>query len=134
MAVGWLTLLKSVPWSEVMSNAPMVADGARKLWKAVARKSSSPGAMNPDAQSSTTSGPQAIAALEARSLALESTISELQRQMLASSELIKTLAEQNAQFVQRIEANRIHMLWLSATIVLLSVTSGVALYLALARF
>jgi hypothetical protein len=134
MAIGWLTLLKSVPWSEVISNAPMVADGAKKLWKTVSRKSSAPCAGNPGAQSSTVSGPQALAALETRSLELEATVSDLQRQMLASSELIKTLAEQNAQLVERIESNRIHMLWLSAAIVLLAATSGASLYLVLDRF
>lgn len=34
MAIGWLTILKSVPWAEVISNAPKVAEGARKLWNA----------------------------------------------------------------------------------------------------
>jgi hypothetical protein len=28
MAIAWLAVLKSVPWSEVISNAPKVADGA----------------------------------------------------------------------------------------------------------
>ena len=32
MAIPWLTLLKVVPWSDVIANAPKVADGARKLW------------------------------------------------------------------------------------------------------
>ena len=29
MAIGWLTILKTVPWTEVISNAPKVADGAK---------------------------------------------------------------------------------------------------------
>ena len=38
MAIGWLTILKSVPWTEVIKNAPKVAEGARKLWNAVGRQ------------------------------------------------------------------------------------------------
>jgi hypothetical protein len=71
MALGWLTVLKSVPWSEVISNAPKVADAAKKLWNAVAKKSVSsapsaaaaPPALLPDAQ--------VIAALETRLVAME---------------------------------------------------------------
>ena len=38
MAIGWLSVLKSVPWEEVISNAPKVAEGAKKLWKSVSHK------------------------------------------------------------------------------------------------
>ena len=31
MAIAWLTVLKMVPWGEVINNAPKVADGAKKL-------------------------------------------------------------------------------------------------------
>ena len=41
MAIGWLTILQSVPWTEVIKNAPKVAEGARKLWSAVAKKHAS---------------------------------------------------------------------------------------------
>ena len=39
MAIGWLTVLQSVPWSDVVRNAPKVAAGAKKLWDNVANKS-----------------------------------------------------------------------------------------------
>ncbi|MDP3225514.1 MAG: hypothetical protein Q8M96_20455, partial [Rubrivivax sp.] len=32
MAIGWMTVLKLVPWGDVIKNAPAVAEGARKLW------------------------------------------------------------------------------------------------------
>lgn len=35
MAIGWLTVLQNVPWSEVIGNAPKVAEGAKKLWGAM---------------------------------------------------------------------------------------------------
>ena len=41
--------------------------------------------------------------------------------MLASSELIKALAEQNAQLVKRIEVNRKRTLWLVAATLVLAI-------------
>jgi len=127
MAIGWLAVLQSVPWSEVINNAPKVADGARKLWNAVARKSSQPEVSDASAQPAVALESQPLAALEARTITLEAAVSDLHGQMLASSELIKELADQNAQFIQRIETNRLRLLWLSAATALLG------LFLALSR-
>ena len=38
MAVGWYTMLKMVPWADVIANAPQIAEAAKKLWGNVARK------------------------------------------------------------------------------------------------
>jgi hypothetical protein len=38
MAIPWLSVIKLVPWGEVISNAPKVAEGAKKLWSAVSRE------------------------------------------------------------------------------------------------
>ena len=32
MAIPWLTLIKVVPWTDVIANAPKVVEGAKKLW------------------------------------------------------------------------------------------------------
>lgn len=114
MAIGWITLLQAVPWSEVIRNAPKVADGARKLWNMASRSTPAPQAAKPGTQQPTASEPQAIAALEARVRTLEATVGELHEQMLASSELIKALAEQNTELIRRVETNRVRMLWLAA--------------------
>ena len=50
-------------------------------------------------------------------------MSDLHGQMLASSELIKELAEQNAQLVKRIEANRKRTLWLAAATLALGIAA-----------
>ena len=114
MAIGWLSVLKMVPWSDVIKNAPQVADSAKKLWNATAKRSlgsAPPGetasalAQTPDAL--------AIAGLQERVLALQAAASELHDQMRASSELIKSLAEQNAQLVQRLETLRVRLVWLA---------------------
>lgn len=121
MALGWLMVLQSVPWSDVIANAPKLADGAKKLWNAVARKPALPA--QPDQPAPRAAAPDsspALAALEARAAALETAVSDLHGQMFASSELIQALAEQNAQLVKRIEANRVRMLWLTAATAVLA--------------
>ena len=119
MAIGWLTILKSVPWTEVIKNAPKVAEGAKKLWSAVGKQRAADEAADAGAQPAASHEPHTLEALEARAAALEAAVSDLNQQMLASSELIKELAEQNAQLVKRIEANRKRTLWLAAATLVL---------------
>ena len=121
MAIGWLTILQSVPWTEVIKNAPKVAEGAKKLWNAVGKQRPVDGAADAGAQPAVTHEPHTLEALEARAAALETAVSDLHGQMLASSELIKALAEQNAQLVKRIEANRKRTLWLGAATLVLAI-------------
>lgn len=133
MAIGWLAVLKSVPWSEVISNAPKVADGARKLWNTVARKSSFPEVSDASMPPAVALVSQPMAALEARAIALEAAVSDLHAQMLASSELIKELADQNAQLIQGIETNRVRVLWLSAAIAVVAIAALLGLFLAFSQ-
>lgn len=97
MAIGWLSILKAVPWTDVVSNAPKVADGAKKLWETVARKKA-PTGTSPSATSDTPNPD----GLEVRIAELAGELDRLQQEMLASSQLLKTLAEQNAQLVRRV--------------------------------
>jgi len=94
MAIGWMTILKTVPWTEVLRHAPVVADGAKKLWDRVGHRPAAP----------TNSAP--AGSTEARLAALEARAAELREQMLASAALIKDLAEQNAQLVRRLQIQR----------------------------
>jgi len=114
MAIPWLVVLRSVPWSDVIRNAPKVAEGAKKLWNAVAGKSAvlNPPVVVPRSDSVTSVG--FLTALDARVVALESAVTDLHAQMLASSEIIKALADQNTQLIRRVEANRVRVAWLSA--------------------
>ena len=130
MAIGWLAVLSSVPWSEVISNAPKVADGARKLWNAVAGKSFPPEVADPGTPPAVSPESQTVASLEARAIALEAAVSDLHAQMLASSELIKALADQNAQLIQGIETNRLRVLRLSAATAVVAVAALLGLFLA----
>ncbi|RZL02137.1 MAG: hypothetical protein EOP36_08560 [Rubrivivax sp.] len=114
MAIGWLSVLQAVPWSDVIANAPKVAEGAKKLWSTVAKKPV-PTPAEPDATASPATSPQAqaVALLEGRLAAMEAATAQMHEQLLASSELIKALADQNAQLVQRIEANRVRVVWVT---------------------
>jgi len=111
MAIGWITLLKTVPWMDVIASAPAVAEGAKKLWRSVAKKP--PEGATP---ASSALVPKIETLAQARLMALETTVAELHTQMLASSELIKALANQNTALVKRVEAHRVRLLWLSGVV------------------
>lgn len=119
MAIGWLTVLQNVPWTDVIANAPKVAEGAKKLWGAM-RKA-------PPAAEAGTATPPSDAA---RIAALEAGMADLNRQLLESAAIISSLAEQNAQLVQRIEANRRRLVWLAALSCTAIVLAAVALLMA----
>lgn len=131
MAIGWLTVLKSVPWAEVISNAPKLADGAKKLWSTIGKKSPAPLADAAREEPAHLPEDRSLAALQNRILALEADTTDLHDQMLASSELIKALAEQNTQLIQSIEANRVRALQLTAITAVLAAIAVAGLVLAL---
>lgn len=110
MAISWLSVLQAVPWSEVISNAPKVAEGARKLWKSVgdrdAEDSTVPAASAADVGGAAPAD-AAMAQLLNRTRHLERAVEDLHQQLQQSTELIKTLAEQNTQLVARAEMNRV---------------------------
>ncbi len=129
MAIAWLAVLKSVPWTEVINNAPKVTDGAKKLWNAVAGKPSLAGASDWPEKSGASVESESVIRLEARISTLEAAILDLHDQMLASTELIKALADQNVQLIQRIETTRVRVLWLSAATALVAMTTMLGLVL-----
>jgi hypothetical protein len=126
MAIGWLTVLKSVPWSEVIHNAPVVVEGAKKLWGTVSRQP-----QHVDAASTPSVSP--IAQLESRIGALEAQLADQHAQLLASSELIKALADQNAQLIGRIDAQRRLLVWLGVASAVIALATAWSLWLQWAR-
>ena len=119
MAVGWISILKMVPWVEVIRKAPVIADGARKLWSNVARKS--PPVQLDNARDAAGQVAHDAETLESRLATLETAASALHEQMLASSELIKALADQNAQLIKGIEVNRRRVLLLGVLNLVLAI-------------
>lgn len=130
MAIAWIALLKGVPWAGVISTAPLVADGAKQLWKAVSKKPPVPEPTSASAHSPHV--PDAIA-LETRVFALEAGMDDLHAQMVKSSELIKVLADQNAELIKLVEAHRERMLWLSGITLLVAVIALTGLAVVLLR-
>lgn len=118
MAIPWMVLLKTVPWSQVIANAPAIADGARKLWKKVGGSGAT--GVNEPVPIVVPPGGDVAHALRVRVEQLSATTAELQHELQTSSELIKALADQNAELIQRVEAHRVRLRWLSALVALLS--------------
>lgn len=129
MPIPWLIVLQSIPWTDVIKNAPKVADGAKKLWSSVSKKSPADELPPTSPEAATVPGSQAGALLPVRVAMLESEVADLHTQMRASSELITILAEQNTQLIAHIEANRVRVAWLTrATAALVSLAVlGIAL-------
>lgn len=85
---GWITAFKIIPWAHVIAAAPAVVRGARKLWTAVRDK---------DPASPTEGEAQGPAD---RLQGLEAQVAALSKEVATASELIHTLAEQNARLVE----------------------------------
>ncbi len=113
MAIGWLTVLKMVPWGDVIENAPKVATGAKKLWQTVGRKPVAAAPVAPAHEVLRAESP-AVAALQRDVVELQTAVADLHQQMLDSSALIQSLADQNTQLIKRVEVNRVRLLWLTA--------------------
>jgi len=109
MPIPWLIVLQNIPWRQVITNAPRVADEAKKLWTSLSRPKSEFEHNTPYAKSSdkfevkSLSDPDIIAS---KVLTLEAMTQDLHQQMLESTKIINTLAEQNTQLVNHIEKNR----------------------------
>lgn len=120
MALPWKTILTNVPWSDVLGKAPIIADGAKKLWQGMGRKNgdASVADAEPDAD------------LATRLVALETSQRKLRTQILASGELIQALSEQNAQIVAQIDAHRRRVRQLAWGLGATALIAGLALLLA----
>lgn len=126
MAIGWLTVLKMVPWDDVIKNAPRIADGAKKLWSTVAKKPPATEALRVSTHAAAPEAPS-LAQCQQQLDTVVAEVADLHQQMLESSELIRALAEQNAQMIKRLEVTRLRVLALGAVLVALLVALGVAI-------
>ncbi len=133
MPIGWMTVLKLVPWGDVIKNAPVIADGAKKLWDKVGRPPLAAAATPPPASGfvAARAGQDVVASLHARLAEAEQSIAQLHEQMQASSALINALAEQNAELIQRVEINRVRTLWVAGLLVVLGAVAGLGLAVTL---
>lgn len=113
MAIGWMTALKVIPWSDVIEATPGIVKGARKIF------TRSQQAEAPVAEQPGQTGGQA-----GRVAQLEASLAQLIEQQQASAQLVETLAEQNARIVEAVEILRVR------TRLLMGVSVVLALLLA----
>lgn len=104
MALPWLTLLKTVPWNDVIGAAPHLAGGARKLWDAVSNK---PVVDSGAAEAPAPPQESPLDAIAARLEKNDAALAALHGQMLAASEMIARLAEQNKGLVDKVQTMRV---------------------------
>jgi hypothetical protein len=133
MAAGWWTVLKTVPWSEVISAAPQVATGARRLWDTVNRKSGPLEGAAGVAPEVYGQEEDVFGLLIARVEQNDAELTDLRNQMRSASELIANLADQNAQLIAKIDVQRQKMAWLGVTAGLSALLAVVALVLVAVR-
>lgn len=120
MAAGTiLTVLSNIPWGQVVDNAPKVAEGATRLWKAVTGKK---------VEDSTGASDDGLGERQSEADVLQEQLSEMQlhiqrleEQMSASATLIKSLAEQNTQLVAKVELNSIRLFRLATIFAIVSI-------------
>ena len=131
MAIGWLSVLKLVPWNDVISNAPKLASEAKKLWSTVAKTPPTAEPAPTKAKSSSSPDSQSLALLQADLELVIAEVADLHKQMLESSQLIKALADQNTQLIRRMEVQRIRTRWLAGIAAVLGVVVVINLVITL---
>ena len=133
MAAGWWTVLRTVPWSEVISAAPQVATGARRLWDTVNRKQGAAEGAAGVAPEAYGQEEDIIGLLINRVEQNDAELTDLRNQMRSVSELIANLADQNAQLIAKVDVQRQKMGWLTMTAALSALLAVVALILVAVR-
>ena len=114
-----------------MRNAPKVAAGAKKLWGSVGNKEAVDHAADLQAQSRQPPEHLSLGYLQAQIATLQAVAGDLQHQAAESSALMATMAEQNAELIQRIETLRKRTLRSAVALVLVGVAASAALWLVL---
>ena len=117
--MGWITALKIVPWSDVVAAAPTIVRGAQQLWTKV--RNSAPPAEPPNTPAGggvAVQDPEIV--IEQRLLALEGQIEDHRRAAVVASELIATLAGQNAQLVEAVARLNARTRWLFGAVAVLA--------------
>jgi hypothetical protein len=92
-----------IPWPGLFS-ALQVVDAAARVWNRV--RSGQPAAAEAQVGEKLTSQAQGLTALDARVHALESRAAELQGELVSTSQIVQSLADQHYQVVQAMEALR----------------------------
>jgi hypothetical protein len=95
-----LVWLKAVPWSAIIANAPLVVDGAKKLASLVRSKPVPAMEAGPLPAGTSAGG------VHFELTALQARVRQLEEEQRQSSELLRSMAENNAQMVQALDYMR----------------------------
>jgi hypothetical protein len=128
MAIPWLTVLSNIPWRDVITTAPKVAEEAKKLWTRLNRHPTPKphqDSQSPVEKSIYAGDEHALEVAHRKITILEADLADIKAQMMESSTLIKALADQNAQLVKHIEINRSRLKMLA---VVLAIFIGIAIF------
>ncbi len=131
MAISVLSAFRIIPWSDVLTAAPYIVQGAEKLWSLIAGKPA-PQRGN-DRVKEEASQSVSLSALDTRVHSLEQLTAELHKEVLLSSELIKSLAQQNIQLVQAVDVLRVRTRILFGFCGVLGVVTAACVYLVAAH-
>src|SRR5262245_35630732 len=134
MPVPWPVILKAIPWGEVVAAAPKVLDQAKKL-VAAARRTDGGSSAGAEASVPAHASDGALPVIEARLSSVEGRIEDMAREALSSAELVKSLAEQNAQLIQAVQILSSKVRRLNLIVVALSciVIGGLVIWQLLSR-
>jgi hypothetical protein len=116
MALPWLTLIKAVPWADVIEHAPTLISGAQKLWQRLpgrGQPSPSVPVATPAVADAGQSLSSQVAELRASVVAAEQQLQELQARLSDSNALIRDMAEQQARMLAQIDVHRRALRWVS---------------------
>ena len=97
MAFGWITVLKIIPWKDVLENAPHIAKAAKNLYAGTEKITLLPGTADSSVPTSDSEN------IESRDFRLH----EIEREVLDLNSVVRSLAKQNVRIVEAIEVLRI---------------------------
>jgi predicted RNase H-like nuclease (RuvC/YqgF family) len=123
------TILSNIPWGQVVESAPKIAQGAGRLWENVKNRGAEPAA---PMSTGTTEPTTDLQLLQSRTLALESQVQALHDEMRSSALLVKELADQNEQLVERMQTlqqRQRRLVWLGGLAVVLLAAAMATLWL-----
>jgi len=97
MAFGWITVLKIIPWKDVLENAPHIAKAAKNLYVGTKNNISSSGPADSSASTSDSGNKKST----------DSHLHEIEREVSDLNSVVRSLAKQNVRIVEAIEVLRI---------------------------
>ena len=116
MAIGWMSALKVIPWSDVIDAAPGLVKGARKIFTRSQQ-------VEPPAAPAE---PGSSIDLSGRVSQLEASMAQMAEQQGATARLVESLAEQNARIVEAIDILRVRTRLLMGACVVLAIALAAA--------